>query len=110
MDNRALYFSALSSPEELCTIAIDYEELKRLSDAAKDAGFDPYTQYMKIMAAERARDKRRHKREEVDEEEQIRELFKNNIRMEEISRIIKGGGGEKMGGTEVKNKEGRRRT
>jgi len=43
VDNRALYFSALCSPEELCTIAIDYDELKRLTHAANETGFDPYT-------------------------------------------------------------------
>ena len=43
MDNRALFFSALSSPEELCTIAVDFEELKRLTHAATETGFDPYT-------------------------------------------------------------------
>jgi len=40
-------YSALKSSHELCTIAIDFDELKRLKHATEEAGFDPYTQYLK---------------------------------------------------------------
>jgi hypothetical protein len=50
IDNRALYFSALIEPEELCTIAIDYDELNLLTHAANETGFDPYLQFIKNRA------------------------------------------------------------
>lgn len=42
--------SALSMPEELSSLAIDFDEFKKIADEANDGGFDPYTYYMKMRA------------------------------------------------------------
>lgn len=36
-----------------CTITIDFDELHKLTHATEEAGFDPYTQYLKIMSSQR---------------------------------------------------------
>ncbi|TNV80653.1 hypothetical protein FGO68_gene10165 [Halteria grandinella] len=59
-NTKADFQSSLTSaqaPVTQCTITIDFDELHRLTHATEEAGFDPYSQYVKIMGQQRQQQK-----------------------------------------------------